>query len=186
MCTACTRSWTRSRTSTEFGNGDHMASARNPLDWFRLPGGHAFLPRLCAGQSHLDPELLLGWRQESRPARADDEPRHVAESWRRRISGTRPDTPWAGRTICQPGRRFFPGFKLTRRLSTCRGARCIRWVFISPRRREIIYADEFIRSYQGILILLMQKHREFQVVTPRTLANFKGETLVLPDVRIFS
>ena len=56
-------------------------------------------------------------------------------------------------------------------------------VYFSPDTRNI-YADEFIRSYQGILILLMQKHWEFQVVTPRTLANFKGETLVLPDVRI--
>ena len=32
----------------------------------------------------------------------------------------------------------------------------------------------------------MQKHMEFQVVTPRTLTEFKGETLVLPDVRILS
>ncbi len=32
----------------------------------------------------------------------------------------------------------------------------------------------------------MQKHLEFQVVTPRTLTEFKGDTLVLPDVRILS
>ena len=30
----------------------------------------------------------------------------------------------------------------------------------------------------------MQKHLEFQIVTPRTLADFKGQTLVLPDVRV--
>ena len=41
-----------------------------------------------------------------------------------------------------------------------------------------------LRSYRGILILLMQKHLEFQVVTPRTLADFHGQTLVLPDVRV--
>jgi len=29
----------------------------------------------------------------------------------------------------------------------------------------------------------MQRHWEFQVVTPRTLAEFSGDTLVLPDVR---
>jgi hypothetical protein len=58
-------------------------------------------------------------------------------------------------------------------------------VYFSPDTRNI-YADEFIRSYQGVLILLMQKHWEFQVVTPRTLADFKGETLVLPDVRILN
>jgi hypothetical protein len=46
--------------------------------------------------------------------------------------------------------------------------------------------DEFIRSYRGILILLMQAHREFQVVTPRTLDEFQGETLVLPDVRLLN
>ena len=56
-------------------------------------------------------------------------------------------------------------------------------VYFSPDTRNM-YADESIRSYRGILILLMQKHWEFQVVTPRNLADFKGETLVLPDVRI--
>ena len=30
----------------------------------------------------------------------------------------------------------------------------------------------------------MQKHLEFQVVTPRTLAEFRGRTLILPDVRM--
>jgi hypothetical protein len=58
-------------------------------------------------------------------------------------------------------------------------------VYFSPETRNI-YADDFIRSYRGMLILLMQKHWEFQVVTPRTLAAFKGETLVLPDVRILN
>jgi len=32
----------------------------------------------------------------------------------------------------------------------------------------------------------MQKHLEFQVVTPRTLQSFQGRTLVLPDVRALS
>jgi hypothetical protein len=58
-------------------------------------------------------------------------------------------------------------------------------VYFSPETRNI-YADEFIRSYRGVLILLMQKHWEFQVVTPRNLTDFKGETLVLPDVRILN
>jgi hypothetical protein len=58
-------------------------------------------------------------------------------------------------------------------------------VYFSPDTRNF-YADEFITSYRAILILLMQKHLEFQVVTPRNLADFKGETLVLPDVRVLS
>ena len=58
-------------------------------------------------------------------------------------------------------------------------------VYFSPLTRDY-YAKDFIRSYRGILILLMQKHLEFQVVTPRTLANFQGKTLILPDVRILN
>jgi len=56
-------------------------------------------------------------------------------------------------------------------------------VYFSPSTRDF-GADEFIASYRGILILLMQKHLEFQIVTPRTLADFSGRTLVLPDVRV--
>jgi hypothetical protein len=32
----------------------------------------------------------------------------------------------------------------------------------------------------------MQQHLEFQVVTPRTLADFQGSTLILPDVRMMT
>ena len=56
-------------------------------------------------------------------------------------------------------------------------------VYFSPQTRNY-YADEFIRSYRGILILLMQQHLEFQVVTPRTLNQFAGDTLILPNVRV--
>ena len=36
------------------------------------------------------------------------------------------------------------------------------------------------------MVQLMQSHREFQVVTPRALGKFLGQTLSLPDVRILS
>jgi hypothetical protein len=58
-------------------------------------------------------------------------------------------------------------------------------VYFSPKTRDY-YADEFIASYRGILILLMQKHFEFEVVTPRTLAGFEGSTLVVPNARVVS
>jgi hypothetical protein len=58
-------------------------------------------------------------------------------------------------------------------------------VYFSPDTRNF-YADEFVRSYRGILILLMQKHLEFQIVTPRTLKNFRGDALILPDVRVLA
>lgn len=58
-------------------------------------------------------------------------------------------------------------------------------VYFSPETRNF-GAKEFLESYRGVLILLMQKHLEFQIVTPRTLADFHGQTLVLPDVRALS
>jgi hypothetical protein len=35
-----------------------------------------------------------------------------------------------------------------------------------------------------VLILLMRAHREFEIVTPRTIAEFSGPSLILPDVRL--
>jgi hypothetical protein len=45
---------------------------------------------------------------------------------------------------------------------------------------------EYLPSYRGIALLLIQAHRELQVVTPRTLGQFHGQVLVLPDVSVLS
>jgi hypothetical protein len=58
-------------------------------------------------------------------------------------------------------------------------------VYFSPKSRNY-FADEFIKSYRGIMLLLLQSHLEFQIVTPRTLANFHGDVLILPDARCLS
>jgi hypothetical protein len=58
-------------------------------------------------------------------------------------------------------------------------------VYFSPETRNY-YAAKFIDSYRGVLVLLMQKHLSFQIVTPRTLAEFRGQTLVLPDIRMLN
>ena len=46
-------------------------------------------------------------------------------------------------------------------------------VYFSPATRNY-FPGEFMRSYQGVVIQLLQAHREFQIVTPRTLAAFRG------------
>ena len=98
----------------------------------------------------------------------------------------RPGTRWPDRMICLPARRSSPGSRPTRRLSTSpRTAIAPIGVYFSPQSRNF-FAKEFIASYRGILILLMQKHLEFQIVTPRTLTEFQGDTLILPDVRLLS
>jgi hypothetical protein len=43
-----------------------------------------------------------------------------------------------------------------------------------------------IASYRGMLLLLLQAHIQFQIVTPRTLSGFAGSILLLPDVRVLS
>jgi hypothetical protein len=58
-------------------------------------------------------------------------------------------------------------------------------VYFSPKTRNY-FANDFIKSYQGIMYLLMQAHLEFQIVTPRTLDHFLGTVLILPDVKCIS
>ena len=55
-------------------------------------------------------------------------------------------------------------------------------VYFSQKSRNY-FAKEFIESYRGILMLLLQSHLEFQIVTPRTLRDFHGDALILPDAR---
>jgi hypothetical protein len=58
-------------------------------------------------------------------------------------------------------------------------------VYFSPQTRNY-FPKEFIESYLGTMALVIHSHREFQVVTPRSLAAFKGNVLILPDVRCLS
>lgn len=167
----------------EFGEGDHMAAGRQPLDWFNYQVGmHSFrafaqgkatwiLNYSWDGEKGVDPreamknlamsEIMDGANFWDAPghsmAGSNDYPtRRLIFSWIK----AHQDTFFKPRTPISP-----------------------IGVYFSPKTRDY-YADEFITSYRGTLILLMQKHLEFQVVTPRTLAEFHGSTLVLPDVRV--
>ncbi len=58
-------------------------------------------------------------------------------------------------------------------------------VYFSPKTRDY-FTDAFFENYTGIMQLLLQSHQEFEIVTPRTLADFSGDVLVLPDVKCIS
>lgn len=58
-------------------------------------------------------------------------------------------------------------------------------VYFSPVTRNF-YPEEFIESYWGITQLLINNHFEFEIVTPRSLANFKGTILILDNVKKIS
>jgi hypothetical protein len=169
----------------EFGGGDHMASSRTPLDWFRYQVGmHTFrafaqgkatwiLNYSWDGDKIVDPRqamMNLAMSQVMAGANFWDAPGHS-------MAGS--NDPETRKKIFAWIEQQEKTFYLPRAPVDPVG------VYFSPETRDF-YAEDFIRSYAGILILLMQSHREFQVVTPRTLDGFHGETLVLPDVRLMS
>ncbi|HUA14606.1 MAG TPA: hypothetical protein VMG31_04860 [Verrucomicrobiae bacterium] len=169
----------------EFGEGDHMASSRTPLDWFRYQVGmHSFrafaqgkatwiLNYSWDGDKKVDPREAmknLAMSQVMAGANFWDAPGHS-------MAGSN-DLP-TRKLIFSWIHAHEKTFYLPRSPIDPVG------VYFSPETRDF-YANEFIASYRGILILLMQQHREFQIVTPRTLADFRGRSLVLPDVRVLS
>jgi hypothetical protein len=167
----------------EFGGGDHMATSRTPLDWFRYQLGMRSFRAFAEGKATWilnyswdgdkniappEPMLNLAMSQVMAGANFWDAATHV-------MSGSN-DLPtrkrifeWIERneaTLYRPREPIHP-----------------IGVYFSPTTRNY-FSDAYLRSYEGVLILLLQKHLEFQIVTPRTLAAFRGATLVLPDVRV--
>src|SRR5579872_2996521 len=169
----------------EFGNGEHMASGRTPLDWFRYQVGmHTFrafaegkatwiLNYSWDGDKVVDKReamLNLAMSQVMAGANFWDAPGHS-------MAGS--NDPATRKKIFSWIKQNEKTFYLPRTPINPIG------VYFSPVTRNY-FAKEFIRSYRGILILLMQSHREFQIVTPRTLSEFTGKTLILPDVRVMN
>jgi len=55
-------------------------------------------------------------------------------------------------------------------------------IYFSPQARN--YSPEpYIKAFKGAMAAILQSHREFQIVTPRTLAQFHGKVLILPGAR---
>jgi len=167
----------------EFGGGDHMASSRTPLDWFKYQVGMQSFRAFAQGKAtwilnyswdgdkKVDPREAmknLAMSEVMAGTNMWDAKGHVM-SGSNDIASRRQIFRWIKeheKTFYRPREPMHPV-----------------GVYFSPMTRNY-FTEEFLHSYQGILILLMQKHLEYQIVTPRTLAGFKGQTLVLPDVRI--
>src|SRR5580704_16162066 len=165
----------------EFGGGDHMASSRTPLDWFRYQVGmHTFrafaqgkatwiLNYSWDGDKKVDPRDAmrnLAMSQVMAGANFWDAPGHSMAGSNDKATRTE-IFEWIEKnenTLYAPRAPLHPV-----------------GVYFSPKSRD--YDPEgFLPSYRGTLVMLLQAHREFQVVTPKTLEEFHGETLVLPNV----
>ena len=167
----------------EFGGGNHMATSRTPLDWFRYQVGMRSFRAFAQGKATWI--LNYSWDKDTRIA--PPEPMmNLAMSVV--MAGA---NFWDAATHVMSGSNDLPTRKrifewIEKHEKTLYAPRTPIHpigVYFSPATRNY-FPDEFIRSYQGMVILLLQSHREMQIVTPRTLAAFRGSTLILPDVRL--
>jgi hypothetical protein len=167
----------------EFGSGDHLASSRTLLDWSLYQAGMLTFRAFAQGKATWI--LNYSWDGDKNVAPGEamktlaasqvmaganfwDAPGHsMAGS---NDAATRQQIfDWIARhekTFYRPRNPFQP-----------------TGVYFSPSSRNFDPA-RFLPSYRGTLLLLLQNHLEFQVVTPRTLSTFRGSTLILPDVSI--
>lgn len=169
----------------EFGNRDHMASSRSPLNWFYYQVGMHTFRAFAQGKATWI--LNYSWdgdkvvdKREAMMNLAMSQLMDGANFW------DAPGHSMAGSNDLPTRKKIFSWiqqnektFYLPRTPIDPIG------IYFSPETRNY-YAEDFLRSYRGVVILLMQAHREFQIVTPRTLREFQGSALVLPNVRILT
>ena len=169
----------------EFGSGDHVASSRSQLDWFLYQAGMLSFRAFAQGKA----TWLLNY------------------SW---DGDKNVDAREAMKTLAMSqlvvGANFWdaPGHSMAGSNDEATRAEIFQWieenekalylprvpmqpigVYFSPKSRDYD-SENFLPSYRGLLVLLLQAHREFQVVTPKTLAEFHGQSLVLPNVSTLS
>lgn len=165
----------------EFGNGDHLAANRTQLDWFLYQAGMLSFRAFAQGRATWI--LNYSWDGDKGVA-AQDAMKNLAMS--QAIAGA---NFWDAR-----------GHEMADSNDPVTRKQIFEWiaknektlylprlpinpvgVYFSPKSRD--YSPEkFLPSYRGSLVAFLQAHREFQVVTPRTLRQFHGQALLLPEV----
>jgi hypothetical protein len=165
----------------EFGSGEHMASGRSQIDWFLYQAGMLTFRGFAQGKATWI--LNYSWdgdkvvdKREAMKNLAMSQVVTGSNFW---------DAPGhsMGGSNDLPTRRLIFDWIATNEKSLYSPRTPIEpvGVYFSPKSRDYD-AGKFLPSYRGTLVALLQAHREFQVVTPRTLAAFKGKTLVLTNV----
>jgi hypothetical protein len=169
----------------EFGSGEHMASSRSQLDWFLYQAGMLSFRAFARGKA----TWILNYSWDG------DKNVDAREAMK---------TLAMSQTIV--GANFWdaPGHSMAGSNDQPTRAEIFQWieenektlylprlpmqpigVYFSPKSRDYD-PQNFLPSYRGLLVLLLQAHREFQVVTSKTLAEFHGQSLVLPNVSTLS
>jgi hypothetical protein len=169
----------------EFGNGEHMAASRTQMDWFLYQAGMLSFRAFAQGKA----TWILNYSWDgNKGVDAREAMKNLASS------------------IITAGANFWdaPGHSMAGSNDKATRKLIFAWieknektfylprvpmhpvgVYFSPKSRDYD-AKGFLPSYRGALVALLQAHRELQVVTPRTLAEFRGECLVLSNVSMLS
>ncbi|HSS96084.1 MAG TPA: family 10 glycosylhydrolase [Terriglobales bacterium] len=165
----------------EFGNGGHMAAMRSQVDWFLYQAGMLSFRAFAEGKA----SWILNYSWDKQKEVTPQEPmKNLANS------------------IIMTGCNFWdaPGHSMGGSNDRATRKVIFEWieknekeffsprqplnpvgVYFSPKSRDYT-AKDFLPSYRGTMVLLIQQHRALQVVTPRTLAAYRGKTLILPSV----
>jgi hypothetical protein len=165
----------------EFGAGAHMATSRTQLDWFLYQAGMLTFRAFAQGKATWilnyswdgdkivdarDAMKNLAMSQTMAGANFWDAPGHSMAG-----SNDQPTRAQLFQWIAQHEGTFYGDRSPINPIG----------IYFSPRSRD--YGPrEFLPSYRGLLLMLLQTHREFQVVTPRTLTQFSGKVLAIPSV----
>ena len=169
----------------EFGSGEHMAASRSQLDWFLYQAGMLSFRAFAEGKATWI--LNYSWDGDKGVDKRDAM-KNLASS------------------IVMTGANFWdaPGHSMGGSNDPATRKQIFEWiaknekalylprspmhpvaVYFSPKSRDYTQ-NEFLASYRGAMVALLQAHREVQVVTPRTLKDFRGAALVLPEVTVLS
>jgi endo-alpha-1,4-polygalactosaminidase (GH114 family) len=167
----------------EFGSGDHMASSRSQLDWFLYQAGMLSFRAFAQGK----PTWVLNYSWDGdKDIPPSDAMKNLAMS--QLMAGVNvwdaPGHSMAGSNDIRTRTQIFKWIAQHEKMFySPRSPFNPVGVYFSPKSRNYD-STNFLPSYRGTLLLLLQKHLEIQVVTPRTIATFQGPILVLPNVSI--
>jgi hypothetical protein len=165
----------------EFGSGEHMAASRTQMDWFLYQAGMLSFRAFAQGKATWI--LNYSWdgdkgvdKREAMKNLAMSQVVTGANFW------DAPGHSMAGSNDEATRAEIFQWIeKYEKVLYSPRLPMHPVGVYFSPKSRDYDPGG-FLPAYRGTLLMLLQAHRELQVVTPRTLAAFHGEVLVLPSV----
>jgi hypothetical protein len=169
----------------EYSAGGYTAAEREPLDWFTFVEGVLTFRAFAEGKASW--MLTYSWDGEKKVAPADamknlavSEVMAGANVWDARGHVMSGSNDYAART------EIF-GWIAAHEKTLYNPREPIHpvGVYFSPFTRNY-FAEEFTASYHGMMHMLLQSHMEFRIVTPRTLKDFSGSVLILPDVRCVS